>query len=235
MQQPNYPMKERNLEKMSKNAQKMRELEARMDDIETRIENIKVINSKNRIDDKASQKDIDDLYQQISQITMELEKSLKTKVNEKFIETFDDMGKQVYESDLKVQRLKDKKYELTTLLSEMQNIEMQEDERDEKLNEEFEELKSEYEYINKNYDHISKENLSLGKELDEKNNAINLLLSKLQELKDIMGKLTEVKVMLNKYFSSHFQNFSQKEKDLIESVKKYRIVDDFKYMAAMEQ
>ena len=61
------------------------------------------------------------------------------------------------------------------------------------------------------------------------------IVKSIEELKEIMGKLTEVKVMLNKYFSSHFENFNQKEKEIIESVKKYRIIDDFKYMAAMEQ
>ena len=95
------------VEKLSKNAQKMRDLESRMDEIESRIENIKVINQKNRVDDKVSQKDIDDLYQQIVKLTMEYEKALKERVNDRFIVTFDEMGQRVYESDKKLQELKD--------------------------------------------------------------------------------------------------------------------------------
>ena len=96
---------------------------------------IKVINQKNRVDDKVSQQDIDDLYQEIVALTVEFEKDLKTRVNERFAYNFDEMGKQVYESDEKLQRLKDRKYELETLIKELQNVAEQEDERDDQLNE----------------------------------------------------------------------------------------------------
>ncbi len=58
---------------------------------------------------------------------------------------------------------------------------------------------------------------------------------KINELRGVIGKLTEVRVILNKYFSSHFENFSAQEKEIIASVNNYRITDPEKYNLAMNQ
>lgn len=229
------PITEKNIEKLSKNAEKLRELEDRMDDIEKRIDNIKLITTKNNIDDAASVKDIDDVNFEMLYLTIALEKDLTQRVNENFVEVFDELGKKVNQSEIKVETLKSRKYELNKLINELEHIQQIEEQRDLKLNEEFEDFSNEFEFINKNYDLVSRQNLALNSELEQKFNAVNLLNGKLQDLKNILGKLTEVKVTLNKYFSSHFENFTNQEKELIESVKKYRISEDLKYSQAMQR
>ena len=57
----------------------------------------------------------------------------------------------------------------------------------------------------------------------------------MNELRGVIGKLTEVRVILNKYFSSHFENFTAQEKEIIASVNNYRITDPEKYSLAMNQ
>ena len=48
--------------------------------------------------------------------------------------------------------------------------------------------------------------------------------------------MTEVRVILNKYFSSHFENFTAQEKEIIASLNNYRNKNDAeKYNLAMNQ
>ena len=61
------------------------------------------------------------------------------------------------------------------------------------------------------------------------------LKKKKNELRGVIGKLTEVRVILNKYFSSHFGNFTAQEKEIIQSVHIYKITDLGKYNLAMNQ
>ena len=95
-------------------------------------------------------------------------------------------------------------------------------------------MKSEIEFLSKNYDDISKENIKLTKELSQKNEVIGNLNNKLNQLKAVIGKLTEVRVILNKYFSSHFENFTQQERELIQEMQNYRALNNEpKYKEAM--
>ena len=61
--------------------------------IESQIEEIKIKATKNKIDEKVSKEEIDSLYQQILNIYEDYNKPLKKRVNEKFVEIFDEMAK----------------------------------------------------------------------------------------------------------------------------------------------
>ena len=75
----------------------------------------------------------------------------------------------------------------------------------------------------------------MNKKKKKKDNAISDQRKKINELRGVIGKLTEVRVILNKYFSSHFENFTAQEKEIIKSVNNYRITDPEKYNLAMNQ
>ena len=131
--------------------------------------------------------------------------------------------------------MEDKKYDLTQTLKEFQKYNVDDEEREQKIDNDIATIKSEYEFMNKNYDDVSKENVELNKQIQQKNNTINEQKKKINELRGVIGKLTEVRVILNKYFSSHFENFSAQEKEIIASVNNYRITDPEKYNLAMNQ
>ena len=61
--------------------------------VESQIEEIKIKATKNKIDKKVSKEEIDSLYQQTLKIYEEYNKYLKKRVNEKFVETFDEKAK----------------------------------------------------------------------------------------------------------------------------------------------
>lgn len=235
MQQSAQVIKEKNLEKLSQNALKMKELEFQMSEIEKKIESIKLESNKTRINEKVTKAEIEKLYQQTLKLYEEYNKKLKVRVNEKFVETFDEIAQRIYDSNIRREQLEDKKYELVTLIRELERISKDEEERDKKMDEDIDYLKSEYEFLRKNYDDITKENIEINKQITEKNAIVGKHEEKLLELKAVIGKLTEVRVILNKYFSSHFENFTQGEKKIIDDVKAYRITDEVKYKEAMNE
>ncbi len=46
------------------------------------------------------------------------------------------------------------------------------------------------------------------KENEKKDEKIKQLENELSDMKNVISKLTEIRVILNKYFSSHFENFT---------------------------
>ena len=228
-------IKRENIQRLNKNAEKLRELEAQMTNIENQIEEIKLKTTKNKIDEKVSKEEITKLYQEKEKIYEEYNKRLKDRVNDKFIEVFDELAGRIYDSQLKREELEDKKYNLTETLREFEKYNADDEEREKKIDNDIATIKSEYEFLNKNYDDVSKENVELNKQIQQKNNAINEQKKKINELRGVIGKLTEVRVILNKYFSSHFENFTAQEKEIIASVNNYRITDPEKYNLAMNQ
>ena len=89
--------------------------------------------------------------------------------------------------------------------------------------------------MQKNYDEVSRKNINLNKEIQQRNNEIGEKRKKINELRGVIGKLTEVRVILNKYFSSHFEHFTAQEKEIIKSVNNYMLTDTDKYNKAMSQ
>ena len=228
-------IKRENIQRLNKNAEKLRELESQMTNIEKAIEEIKLKQIKNKIDEKVSKEEINKLYQETQKIYEEYNRQLKLRVNDKFIEIFDEIAGRIYDSELKREALEDKKYELTQVLKEFQKYNADDEEREKKMDNDIATIKSEYEFLTKNYDDVSKENVELNKKIQQQNNVINDQKKKINELRGVIGKLTEVRVILNKYFSSHFENFTAQEKEIIASVNNYKITDPEKYSLAMNQ
>ena len=229
-------IKKENIQRLNKNAEKLRDLESQMTNMEQQIEEIKLKLTKNKIDEKISREEIRKLHQETLKIFEEYNKSLKDRVNNKFIEIFDEIAGRIYDSQVKREELEDKKYDLTQTLSEFQKYNEDDDEREKKIDDNIANIKSEYEFMEKNYDNVSKENVELNKKIQQQNNVISDQKKKINELRGVIGKLTEVRVILNKYFSSHFENFTAQEKEIIASLNNYRNKNDAeKYNLAMNQ
>jgi len=72
--------------------------------------------------------------------------------------------------------------------------------------------------LKKNYDSLFKESEGLRKENNSRQDKINILTNDKNDMKNIIGKLTEVRVILNKYFSINFENFTPHERKVIQEV-----------------
>lgn len=83
---------------------------------------------------------------------------------------------------------------------------------------EYNELKHQYEILKEGYDDAAKENLSLKKNDDERKAKIATLGTEIDDMKVVIAKLTDARIILNKYFSSHYENFTEEEKRLIAQI-----------------
>jgi predicted nuclease with TOPRIM domain len=130
--------------------------------------------------------------------------------------------------------MEERNYEYSNLISELdyQNYELIIKNR--KTEEQYNDLKSEYEFLKESYDEMMKENSELRNSNREKDEKVGKLSGELEEVKNVIGKLTEVRVILNKYFSSYFENFTPQEKKLIQEVS-YSLVENSKNQQTMKK
>jgi len=80
------------------------------------------------------------------------------------------------------------------------------------------ELKNELQFLKESYDDVIKENNEYRNSCETKDKTIKNLDTELKEMKNVIEKLTEIRVILNKYFSSHFENFTPQERKIIQQV-----------------
>ncbi len=71
--------------------------------------------------------------------------------------------------------------------------------------------------------------LKVNKDIEEQNDFINEQFIKVKELKGIVGKLTEVRAILNKYFNIHFDQFTDQEKLIIKRINDCQIPGNDQY------
>lgn len=69
-------------------------------------------------------------------------------------------------------------------------------------------MKNELQFMKEGYEEVVKENSELRNSVIKKDEKIKNLEDELTDMKNVIGKLTEIRVILNKYFSSHFENFT---------------------------
>lgn len=83
---------------------------------------------------------------------------------------------------------------------------------------ELAELKHQYEILKEGYEDALKENQRLKKDEDEKTVKIGTLEVEIEDMKQVIAKLTDARIILNKYFSAHYENFTEEEKKLIQEI-----------------
>jgi predicted nuclease with TOPRIM domain len=134
------------------------------------------------------------------------------------VNEFDLASEKVVDHETRRKEMEDKNYEYNLLIQELDNnndhltIEIR------KLEEQYSDLKNEYDYLKEGYDEMVKENSELRNENTKKSEKIDTLENELKDMKNVIAKLTEVRVILNKYFSTHFENFTPHEKKIIQDV-----------------
>lgn len=83
---------------------------------------------------------------------------------------------------------------------------------------EYEDLVQQYKITKESYDDALKRNEELKKDCDSKTIQISTLETQIEDMKAVIAKLTDARVILNKYFSTHFENFTDEEKILISEI-----------------
>lgn len=128
-------------------------------------------------------------------------------IKTKFTEEMDLASRKVLEHE-KIRIAKEhQNYEFSNLIEELDRHNLESVVQNRNLEEKYGDLKNDYDYLKESYDELIKENEILKTDNFHKDEKIESLQHELADVKNVIGKLTEVRVILNKYFSSYFENF----------------------------
>ena len=83
---------------------------------------------------------------------------------------------------------------------------------------EYEDLLHQFTLLKESFNDASNENQRLKKTLERKNLQTKTLDSEIEDLKQVIAKLTDARLILNRYFSIHYENFTDEEKKLIAEI-----------------
>ena len=83
---------------------------------------------------------------------------------------------------------------------------------------EYEDLSHQFNLLKESFNDTSNENERLKKTLEQRNVQTSTLDSEIEDLKQVISKLTDARLILNRYFSVHYENFTEEEKKLIAEI-----------------
>ncbi len=83
---------------------------------------------------------------------------------------------------------------------------------------EYEDLSHQFDLLKESFNDTSNENERLKKLLEKRNLETATLDSEIEDLKQVIAKLTDARIILNRYFSIHYENFTEEEKKLIAEI-----------------
>jgi chromosome segregation ATPase len=83
---------------------------------------------------------------------------------------------------------------------------------------EYDDLLHQYNLLKESFNDASNENERLKKTLEHRKVQSATLDSEIEDLKLVIAKLTDARIILNRYFSIHYENFTEEEKKLIAEI-----------------
>jgi chromosome segregation ATPase len=197
----------------------------RLADFETRI---KSLEEKTGIVDSTISEDSEKMKElknsmlenknEILQKLTESNEEITTKIKEQFKNDLD-YGEKLYSQNLEdIERLKGEIEELEKKISEYETASYDKLIEYRKKEKELEDLKHLYEITKESYEDAAKENISLKKDLEKEKINISGLEEEIEDLKIVITRLIESRKILNKFFSTHYENFTEEEKKLIREI-----------------
>ena len=83
---------------------------------------------------------------------------------------------------------------------------------------EYDDLLHQFNLLKESFNDTSNENERLKKTLEQRNVQSATLDAEIEDLKQVIAKLTDARLILNRYFSIHYENFTDEEKKLIAEI-----------------
>ena len=83
---------------------------------------------------------------------------------------------------------------------------------------EFDDLSRQFNLLKESFNDTANENERLNKTLEERNLKSKTLDVEIEDMNQVIAKLTESRQILNRYFTNHYENFTEEEKKLISEI-----------------
>ena len=83
---------------------------------------------------------------------------------------------------------------------------------------EYDELANQFSLLKESFNDTANENERLNKKVEERNLKSKTLDVEIEDMNQVIAKLTESRLILNRYFTNHYENFTEEEKKLISEI-----------------
>ena len=206
--------------KITANAQKLKDLENQMKFLEDNLLSLESKVNKSKEYNLKTNEEIYKLNEINTKLLNGINKNIKTKVEESFLDELKTLGldkiplleKDNEELKNDLEKIKIENIELKKQIEVKNNINKECDLK-------YENLKNEYIALKELYEDLLHEKEKKEFIIEEKDIIIKNQKEEIDDVKSIIGRLTEVRVVLNKYFSAYFENFTPNERNVINDFK----------------
>lgn len=155
---------------------------------------------------------------EIQQKLNESKEEITKKLKEQFKSDIE-AGEKLYNENVEISnQLENEIKELNDKISNLENNSLEKLAAFEKKENELEDLKYQYSVLKQDYNDELNKNQSLKRDIDTKKININDLETEMEDLKVVIKKLIESRKILNKFFKTHYDNFTEQEKKLIREI-----------------
>ena len=140
------------------------------------------------------------------------------KIKEKFKEELEEGEQRIIENENACKILQD---EIDELYKQIRLVDIEQQNKmvliRRKLKE-LEELKLQHKTLKESYSVLEKENENLNNKIDNTKLQNATLEQQIEDMKIVIAKLADARVILNKYFTTHYETFTEEEKRLIAEI-----------------
>ena len=203
---------------LPKNSIRLADFEVRINSLEEKTGKVNSTISEDTEKMKELKNQMQENKDEIAAKLKESNDEIETKLREQFKNDIE-YGENLYTTNIQgAEQLEKEIEELHNKIFELENNSNTKLTIYRKKQKELDDLKHQYELLKESYDDAAKENMSLRKDLDTRNLNINGLESEIEDLKIVISKLIDSRKILNKFFATHYENFTEEEKKLIQEI-----------------
>ena len=203
---------------LPKNSIRLADFEVRINSLEEKTGKVNSTISEDSEKMKELKNQMQENKDEIATKLKESNDEIETKLREQFKNDIE-YGENLYTTNIQgAEQLEKEIEELHNKIFELENNSNTKLTIYRKKQKELDDLKHQYELLKESYDDAAKENMSLRKDLDTRNLNINGLESEIEDLKIVISKLIDSRKILNKFFATHYENFTEEEKKLIQEI-----------------
>ena len=205
-------------QRLPKNSIRLADFEVRINSLEEKTGKVNSTISEDTEKMKELKNQMQENKDEIATKLKESNDEIETKLREQFKKDIE-YGENLYTSNIQgSEQLEKEIEELHNKIFELENNSNTKLTIYRKKQKELDDLKHQYELLKESYDDAAKENMSLRKDLDTRNLNINGLENEIEDLKIVISKLIDSRKILNKFFATHYENFTEEEKKLIQEI-----------------
>lgn len=203
---------------LQKNTNRLKDFDKRIQDLSSVTDSI-----KNKVDGEIEEitnlkTDIVGLKNESQQKLSESNELIKEKIRQQFQSELEDGESRIKENNEACEELQKEIDDLYRKIADYDNEANNKIKIYRTKKKEYDDLLHQYNLLKESCADAEGENHRLKRMLEQRKVKTSTLDAEIEELKLVIAKLTDARVILNRYFSIHYENFTEEEKKLISEI-----------------